>query len=151
MLDALPALLKKLDPWLAKIQWLPPLLARITVGLVFLETGWGKLHDLQKVIDYFTELGIPAPGLQAPFVAGVEFVCGLLVLVGLATRLASIPLIGTMTVAIITARREDIGELTDLFGFEEFLYICLLTWLVVYGAGKISADGWLCSGKKKKR
>lgn len=129
-----------------KVKWFPPLLTRIVIGVVFVQSGWGKLHDLQKVIEFFTELGIPAPQLQAPFVAGVELVCGGLVLVGLLTRLASIPLIGTMAVAIITAKRDKIDELSDLFGFEEFLYIVLLIWLIVYGAGCISADSWL--GKK---
>src|SRR5437016_1652181 len=50
-----------------RLWWLAPLLARVTVGWVFVTTGWGKLHNLQKIIDYFTELGIPYPQLQAPF------------------------------------------------------------------------------------
>src|SRR5262245_13948687 len=76
-----------------RLAWLAPLLARITVGWVFAMTGWGKLHSLQKVIDYFTDIGIPYPQIQAPFASANELVCGLLVLLGLATRVASIPLI----------------------------------------------------------
>ena len=48
-----------------KLAWLGPLLARVTVGVVFLQTGWGKLHDLDKVTSFFTELNIPAPAFQA--------------------------------------------------------------------------------------
>ena len=63
---------------LTKTDWLPPLLVRLSVGVVFAQSGWGKLHDLQRVIDYFTSLGIPYANLQAPFVAGLEFTGGLL-------------------------------------------------------------------------
>jgi len=63
------------------VQWLPNLLARISVGLVFAHTGWGKLHNLEKVTAFFRELGIPRPELQAPFVAGTEFVCGSLIII----------------------------------------------------------------------
>jgi len=123
------------------LQWLPPAVARLTIGWIFVESGWGKLHNLPKVIAYFTELGIPAPGIQAPFVSAIEFVCGSLVLVGLFTRVASLPLIGSMAVATLTAKRADISSLSDLFGTAEFLYITLLLWLGAYGAGPLSLDG----------
>src|SRR5213593_2333437 len=88
-----------------RIDWLPPTLARLCVGLVFFNSGWGKLHGLNDVIEYFRSLGIPAPEIQAPFAAGTEFVCGLLLLLGLFTRVASVPLIITMIVAILTAKK----------------------------------------------
>ncbi|MFY9551689.1 MAG: DoxX family protein, partial [Thermoanaerobaculia bacterium] len=122
------------------LRWLPPTATRLTLGFVFVESGWGKLHALPKVVAYFTSLGIPAPQFQAPLAAGTEFVCGILMLLGLATRLASLPLIGTMTVAILTARRSELHGLSDLFGFIEYLYIALCLWLGAYGAGPISLD-----------
>ena len=122
------------------LQWLPPTVARLTIGWIFLQSGWGKLNDLPKVIAFFTDLGIPAPQLQAPLAATAEFVCGALILVGLFTRVASLPLIGTMLVAILTAKKADIHELSDLFGTAEYLYITLLLWLGAYGAGPISLD-----------
>ena len=134
----------------SKLTWLPPLLARITLGYVFIESGWGKLHHLDKVVAFFTELGIPAANIQAPFVAGVEFVCGTAVLLGILTRLASIPLIGTMVVAIITAKRAELAGLSDLFGFIEYLYIVLLAWLVVDGPGAISIDRIWCGKNSDK-
>ena len=124
----------------ARLQWLPPTVARLTIAGVFIETGWGKLHNLQKVIGFFTELGIPAPQLQAPLVAATEFVCGALLLVGLFTRVASLPLIVSMTVAILTARKSDVHGYSDLFGTIEYLYIVILLWLAAYGAGPISLD-----------
>ena len=124
----------------ARLEWFPPLLARISVGAVFLETGWGKLHNLPKVVDFFTELGIPYPQFQAPFVATNEFVCGALLLVGLLTRFATVPLMISMTVALITAKKSDIGSLTDLFGLSEYLYIVILMWLLIRGPGPLSID-----------
>jgi putative oxidoreductase len=124
----------------SSLRWLPPTVARLTIGWVFVESGWGKLHNIQKVIGFFTELGIPAPQILAPLSAGTELVCGVLMLLGLCTRLASLPLIGIMIVAILTARRKELSGLSDLFGFIEFLYIALCLWLGAYGAGPISLD-----------
>jgi putative oxidoreductase len=59
------------------LAWLAPLFARITVGWVFLRSGWGKLHSLPQVIENFIGWGIPAPHLLAPFVSAVEFFGGL--------------------------------------------------------------------------
>jgi putative oxidoreductase len=72
--------------------------------------------------------------------SSAELVCGALILVGLLTRLAAIPLIFVMLVAIVTAKRGDIGGLSDLLGFVEALYIVLLAWLATAGPGPISLD-----------
>ena len=127
----------------SKLSWLPGILSRVAIGVVFIESGWGKLHHLDKVVQFFASLGIPAPQLQAPFVAGVELVGGTLVLIGLFTRVASVPLIGTMIVAILTAKRADIHELGDLMFMPEYLFILLLLWLIVKGAGALSTDNAL--------
>jgi len=123
-----------------RLQWLPPTLARFVVGWIFLWSGWGKLHHLDRIIEYFGQLGIPHPELQAPFVSGTELVCGTLILLGLFTRLASVPLIILMFVAIMTAQRENVSSLGDLFGLVELCYITLLVWLGVAGAGPLSLD-----------
>jgi putative oxidoreductase len=126
-----------------KLGFLPPLLARVTVGWIFVESGWGKLHNLEKVTSFFRDLGIPAPEIQAPFAAGTELVCGALVLAGLLARVASVPLAIVMVVAIATAKRADLGSLSDLFALSEYLYIVLLVWIGVAGPGPISIDGLL--------
>jgi putative oxidoreductase len=116
------------------------LLTRLVVGFVFAQSGWGKLHHLDKVAEFFTSLGIPAAHIQAPFVALVELIGGLCLIFGFVTRLAAIPLIGTMIVAIVTAKRGDINEFSDLLGMSEFLYIVLFVALITYGPGKYSID-----------
>jgi putative oxidoreductase len=127
----------------ARFRWLPPTLARLTLGWVFLLSGWGKLHGLPEVIDYFRSLGIPAPQIQAPFASSVEFLCGALLLLGLGSRFAAVPLVVVMLVAIGTARREELTSMGALFGFIEYLYIVLLVYVIVEGPGPLSTDALL--------
>ena len=134
-----------------RLVWLAPLLARVTVGWVFVTTGWGKLHNVQKIIDYFTELGIPYPQIQAPFASANEFLCGLLVLVGLATRVASIPLIVVMLVAIRTAQWENVDSAAALLGLVEWSYIAILAWLALAGPGPVSLDALIARALKRTR
>lgn len=125
------------------LTWLPPTLARLVVGSVFFMSGWGKLHNLAGVTDFFTELGIPMPAFQAVLASSSEFVCGGLLLLGLATRFAVVPLIVTMVVALSTALRDQIETVSSLYGIAEFLYICLLVWIGTHGAGPLSLDALL--------
>jgi putative oxidoreductase len=123
-----------------RLSFLGPTLARLTLGVIFIGTGWGKLHGLEKVTDFFTELGIPAPGFNAILASTAELVCGTLLLVGLLSRLASLPLIVVMTVAILTAKSDALHGIADLLGFEEWTYIVLAVWIAVAGPGPLSLD-----------
>lgn len=81
------------------------LLIRIMVGGVFLSEGIQKfLYPAARGAGRFANIGLPAPELLGPFVGIVEIVCGALVLLGLFTRLAAIPLIFVMLVAIVTTK-----------------------------------------------
>jgi putative oxidoreductase len=133
----------KLAAWGEKTNGLPPLLARLVLAIIFVQSGWGKLHSIPEVVAFFTQLGIPAPGLQAPFVAGVEFFGGLLILVGLLTRPASFLLAATMAVAIATARWSDVHSLGGFANLPEVAYLVLFLWLLWEGGGKISVDHFL--------
>jgi putative oxidoreductase len=124
----------------SRLAFAPALLARLSVGAAFAATGWGKLHNLPAVTEFFTELGIPAPGFHAVFVSSVELVGGGLLVVGLASRLAAIPLIVTMIVALVTAKAADIASFFDLFGTIEFTYAALLAWIAISGPGSVSLD-----------
>ena len=122
------------------LRWLSPTVARLTVGLVFFQSGWGKLHDLEAVTRYFGELGIPNPAFQALLASTAELVCGGLLLLGLATRFAVVPLIVTMCVAIRTAQWANVDGIGNLVGLLEFSYIALLVWLGTDGPGPLSLD-----------
>ena len=90
--------------------------------------------------EFFSSLGIPAPSFNAGLVGYCEFICGILLLLGLATRIATIPLIATMIVALVTAKAAEIHGLQDLFGTVEFAYIPLLVYLALFGPGALSVD-----------
>lgn len=80
-------------------------LIRLLVGAVFLSEGIQKfLIPETRGVGRFTDIGIPAAEITASFVGVVEIVCGTLVLLGLATRLAAVPLIINMIVAILTTK-----------------------------------------------
>jgi len=120
--------------------WAGPLIARITVGYVFMLTGWGKLQHLDRVTEYFESLGIPAPHILTPFVSGLECFGGLFLILGVLTRISAGGLAVTMIVAIITAKWAEVDSLHTLLGFEETLFLAIFTWLAICGAGKASLD-----------
>jgi putative oxidoreductase len=135
-----PSLPDRVFRLLHKIGWIGPLLARITLGLVFVTTGWGKLHSLDDVTEFFRSLNIPAPGIQAAFVSTLEFAGGILLIAGLGTRIVSALLIGVMAVAIWTAKLPELHGVVDLAGTTELTYLVMFVWLAVAGAGAASAD-----------
>src|SRR5476649_1102174 len=120
--------------------WAGPLAARITVGVVFIITGWTKLHHLPVIAKNFAALGIPAPEILTPLVSCVEFGGGLLLLIGLFTRLTTVPLMIVMVVAIILARMGEITTLEEFFGNEEVAYFVMFAWLGIAGPGPVSVD-----------
>ena len=140
MLQKIIALRARLLKLLEKLAWLAPLLIRVSVGIAFAVTGWGKLHNLEKIVEFFRSLGIPAPEIQAPFVAGLEFFGGLALILGLCARLVSVPLMATMVVAILTAKLEGLEAWTDLFDFIEWHYFVFFFVIALLGPGPVSID-----------
>ena len=97
-MNAIDKLLKTQAPW-------PAFLIRLAVGCVFLSEGIQKfLFSDQLGVGRFAKIGIPSPEVMAPFVGCFEIVCGSLLLLGLLTRLAAVPLIVIMLVAITTTK-----------------------------------------------
>ena len=129
---------------LDRFQDVALLLVRITWGWQFFETGLGKLRDLDKPTQFFASLGIPLPGINAAFIGTLECVGGILLLLGLATRLVSPLLVGSMTVAFVTADREALFSLfSDPSRFVSaapapFLAAALIA--MAFGAGRLSLD-----------
>ncbi|HEY6179269.1 MAG TPA: DoxX family protein [Kofleriaceae bacterium] len=121
-----------------KLAWLGPLAVRVVIGLAFVMTGWGKLHHLGDVTEFFTTLHIPMPHANAVFVASVEFVGGLLLIVGLGTRIAALFLIGVMAVATLTAVLPDADK--QVLSSIEISYLLSFLWLMLAGGGAVSID-----------
>ena len=123
---------------------------RLMVGAVFLSEGIQKfLYPEALGVGRFVKIGIPAPEVMAPFVGVVEIVCGALVLLGLLARLAAIPLIIDMLVAIATTKIPFLLH----SGFWAMAHEARTDWsmllgslvLLSVGAGKWSADSWLAA------
>jgi putative oxidoreductase len=128
----------------------PFLLAvRLYWGWQFMQTGWGKLSDIGKVVGFFSDLGIPAPALNAYFVSALEFGGGILLIVGLGSRLIALPLAVDMIVAYITADREAL--LSIFSNPDKFTAAAPYTFLVaslivlIFGPGKYSLDALLAA------
>jgi putative oxidoreductase len=120
--------------------WLAPLVARLIIGEVFLVSGIGKLNNLDIVTGNFISWGIPMPQVLTPFVAGVEFIGGICLLLGLFTRIFAGTLGVIMIVAIYSALWPEVHSLDTLMGFSETAYLAIFLWLAIAGAGKISVD-----------
>lgn len=123
------------------------LIIRLFWGWQFFLTGKGKLMDLSKPTQYFDSLGIPFPHAQAILVACTECFGGLLLLVGLASRLVSVPLIILLTVAYITTGSEAIRSIftePDKFtSAAPFLFLFAVVIVFVCGPGAFSLDALL--------
>lgn len=129
---------------LGPVQDLFLLLARGYFGYRFFRTGLGKLQNLEQTTGFFDGLGIPFPGLNAILAGSTECVGGLLLLLGLCSRVVPIPLIGTMIVAYLTAHIEAVQKLfSDPSVFmdqEPFLFLIVSLLVLLFGPGRISLD-----------
>ena len=141
----------------------PPsvILIRLTVGAVFLSEGTQKfLFPADLGVGRFARIGIPAPQIMAPFMGVIEIVGGMLIILGLLTRLAAVPLIIDISVAIVSTKvpillghgfwRFSLSKLPT-YGFWSMAhearvdYAMLLSsvFLLVVGAGAWSIDARL--------
>jgi putative oxidoreductase len=145
------AQIRKLYAWAVRISntlQSPFLLfVRVYWGLQLAQNGWGKLHNLGHVTEFFASLGLPAPGPTAAFVATVEFLSGLLLVVGLFSRFVGLVLTFDMLMAYIVADR---AALTSIFSDPgkfyvadpyTFLFAALL--ILIFGPGKYALDTYL--------
>lgn len=123
-----------------RLDWLAPLLIRLVFGYFWLETGWAKLHNLDGFAARFVSWGIPFPEFSATVSAGMEFVGGLLLMLGLLTRLTMVPMIVNMIVALVVVVLPTIGTLDEFVELDEVLYILVFFWLLMAGPGRVSLD-----------
>lgn len=129
-----------IDATLRNYAWLGPLLLRLVFGWFWLETGWAKLHNLEFFAGRFVEWGIPWPMLSATVSGATDLIGGALLIVGLGTRLAAIPMIVNMLVALAVVVLPTINTFNEFVELDEVLYVCVLFWLLMAGPGKASLD-----------
>jgi putative oxidoreductase len=120
------------------------LLIRLYWGWQFAQSGWGKLHHLDRVADFFQSLNIPAPHVNALVIAMVECVGGILLALGLGSRAVSLVLFINMSVAFVTADREALGMvLSDpgkFYGADPYTFWFAALLILIFGPGWLAAD-----------
>ena len=125
---------------ISRQEWTAQLLVRLFVGYFFMETGWGKLHNLDGFAQRFAGWGIPYPYFNAALSAYTEFIGGCLTIFGIGTRLVSIPMMINMVVAILKVNLKRVTTFDDFVELDEPLYALAYLWLLLSGAGKVSID-----------
>jgi putative oxidoreductase len=129
------------------------ILIRLAVGLIFFTQGILKFTDPNMGILRFTRIGFPVPGFTAYFVGAFEIVCGLLVLLGLWTRLAAAPLLIVISTAIATTKLPELFREHQGFWYmvsdarTDFAMLCSLLFLILAGGGRWSLDARLRLGR----
>ena len=117
------------------------LLIRLPVGLIFFTQGILKFTDPKMGVERFTRIGFSHPAFTAHFVGTFEIVCGALVLLGLWTRISSIPLLIVITTAIATTKLPELARPNQGFWFmvsdarTDFAMFCSLIFLIIAGGG----------------
>ena len=120
-------------------------LIRVLVGWVFVSEGIQKfVYPAQLGFGRFQKIGIPSPQIMAPFVGTVEIICGTLLLIGLFTRLAAIPLLCVILTAIFTTKFPMIAK-SGMWSMlhearTDFSMLLGLLFLLIVGAGTWSVD-----------
>lgn len=129
-----------LQDQLKKVEFLPLLLIRLTLAYGFYNPAKMKWSDINAIGEWFGTIGIPAPYFNAYLAAGTEALGVVLLMLGLGTRLISIPLMITVVVAIITVHFANGFEAGEN-GYEIPLYYLLMLFtLLIFGPGKASLD-----------
>jgi putative oxidoreductase len=127
-----------------KLQSYLLLIMRLYWGYQFFLTGMGKFHNFESVVTYFQSLHIPFAEANVYLVASIETAGGLLLLIGLGSRLIALPLITVLSVAFLTAHREallNIFSNPDLFTSQApFLFLFTCVTVFCFGPGKFSLD-----------
>jgi len=120
------------------------LLVRLYWGWQFAQSGWGRLHHLDTATEFFASLGLPAPRLNAIFISNLELVGGVLLAIGLGSRLIAFLLAGDMTVAYLTAARDAIQAIFSdpgkFYNADPYTFWFASIMVLVFGPGKLSVD-----------
>jgi putative oxidoreductase len=120
------------------------LFVRLYWGWQFAQTGWGKLHNQAKVVDFFTSLNIPFPALNAHFVSGLEFFGGIMLILGLLSRPIAFLLGCSMFVAFWTAEREAFlaifSNSEKFYKADAYTFLAAAILIFAFGPGKFSLD-----------
>jgi putative oxidoreductase len=128
------------------------LLVRLYWGWQFAQSGWGRLHHIGGAAQFFGSLGLPAPAATVVVISLLEFAGGLLLILGLGTRLIGLLLAGDMIVAYALAAPDAFRSiLTDpgkFYGADPYTFLFASLLALIFGAGSFSLDYWIWLRRK---
>ena len=135
----------QLYTWAADSLKSPFLLAvRLYWGWQLMQSGWGKLHNLGGVTEFFTSLGLPAPHFTAIAISNLELFGGALLALGLGSRIIGLVLSVNMLMAYITADREALMSVFSdpgkFYNADPFTFLMASLLVFIFGAGSLSID-----------
>ena len=120
------------------------LFVRLYWGWQLAQSGWGKLHHLSNVTEYFTSLGLPMPAQMAVFIACLEFFGGIFLALGLASRITGLVLTVNMIMAYVIGDREALlsffSDPDKFVAAAPFAFLVVALIVLIFGAGRISLD-----------
>ena len=120
------------------------LFVRLYWGWQLAQSGWGKLHHLSNVGEYFATLGLPMPAQMAVFIACIEFFGGIFLALGLASRVTGLVLTVNLIMAYIIGDREALlsffSDPDKFIAAAPFIFLIVSLIVLIFGAGKISVD-----------
>jgi putative oxidoreductase len=129
----------------SSLQSLLLLAIRLYWGWQLFESGVGKFRNIDKVVEFFGSLNLPAPEITARLISGLELAGGALLFLGLFSRPIALILTGNMIGAYITADREAFSSFLsdpDKFqGAAPFIYLLVSLIILIFGPGSLSLDG----------
>ena len=128
----------------SSLQSVMLLAVRLYWGFQFAQTGWGKLHHLVKITGFFASLNIPFPGFSAPFVSALEFVGGILLMLGLFSRPIALLLACNMFVAYWTADREALSAVFSdpgkFYAADPYTFLFASLMVLIFGSSLFAMD-----------
>jgi len=123
----------------------PFLLAvRLYWGWQLVQSGWGKLHHLDKVTEYFTSLNLPMPAQMAVIISCVELFGGIFLALGLLSRLTALVLTVNLIAAYITGDREALFSIFSdpdkFYAAAPYTFLIASLIILIFGPGKLCLD-----------
>ncbi|HTC66243.1 MAG TPA: DoxX family protein [Candidatus Acidoferrum sp.] len=120
------------------------LFVRLYWGYQLIQSGWGKLHHLDKVTEFFTSLNLPMPAQTAVAISCLEFFGGIFLAIGLLSRLTSFALTINLIVAYITADREALFSIFSdpdkFYAAAPYTFLVASVIVLLFGPGKFAVD-----------
>jgi putative oxidoreductase len=122
------------------------LLVRLYWGWQFAQSGWGRLHHIPQATQFFASLHIPFPGANVVFISSLEFIGGILLIIGLASRFISLLLACDMMVAYLTADPEALRSVFSdpgkFYNADPYTFLFASLLILIFGPGRFALD-WL--------